>query len=91
MKQQKLYKYNKPSENAEKKAPLILCYANNEAHAMQLLRERFQHEDGTYEHIDKSLIQEYVMQKKEDKNKKKKYPKKVDNEKSSKDNSKKNK
>ena len=80
MKQQKLYKYNKPSENTNKKAPLILCYANNEAHAMQLLRERFKHEDGTYETIDKSLIQEYVMPKKDDKSKKKKFIKKANNE-----------
>lgn len=60
MKQQKMYKYNKPAVEEGKKAPFILCYANNEAHALQVLRERFRKEDGTYEFIDKSLIEEYV-------------------------------
>lgn len=84
MKQEKIFKYNKPSEIKNKKAPLILCYANNEAHAMQVLRERFQNEDGTYEHIDKSLIEEYVKPKKEVNKKNKKKNKKTN----SKDNSK---
>ena len=70
---QKMYKYNKPAEEG-KKAPTIICYANNEAHAMQVLRERLkkEKEDGTYEYetIDKSLIEEYIP-KKTDKKKKK--------------------
>lgn len=59
MKKQKLYRYNKPAAKG-KKAPLILCYANNEAHALQLLRERFTNDEGVAEKIDKSLIEEYV-------------------------------
>lgn len=75
MKEQKLYKYNKPS-NGKDKSPLILCYANNEAHALQVLRERFKNEDGTYERIDKSLIEEYKNSVK-DNNKSKSSKKKV--------------
>ena len=49
---QKMFKYNKPASEEGKKAPMIICYANNEAHAMQVLRERFkkEKEDGTYEY-----------------------------------------
>lgn len=78
MKKQKLYRYNKPAEEG-KKPQLILCYANNEAHAMQVLRERFTDADGNVERIDKTLITEYVEKPKQDKknsrNKKKGAPK----------------
>ena len=65
---EKLYRYNKPAAEGEK-APFILCYANNEMHAMQLLRERLNGEK-----IDKTLITEYVAKEtpKEDKKKKSK-------------------
>ena len=75
MVEQKTYQYKKPAKEG-KKAPLILCRANNEAHAMQLFRERFKHDDGTYEWIDKSLIEEYVPQPKKEKKTSKKSSKK---------------
>lgn len=71
MKEQKTYQYKKVVAEG-KKAPLILCYANNEAHALQVFRERFKHTDGTYEWIDKSLIVEYIPKEKNDKKSKKK-------------------
>lgn len=64
---QKLYRYNKPAAEGETKAPFILCYANNEMHAMQVLRDRLNGEK-----IDKTLIQEYVMKESKKENKKKK-------------------
>lgn len=68
MKKQKIYRYNKPVSKAEanaakekgKKVPPILCYANNEAHALQVFRERFKDEKGVSPRIDKTLIEEYV-------------------------------
>lgn len=73
-KEQKTYQYKKPVAEG-KKSPLILCQANNEAHAMQLFRERFKKEDGTYEWIDKSLIIEYIPKEKNEKKNKKKFSK----------------
>ena len=67
MSKEKLYRYNKPAKEGEKKAPFILCSANNEMHAMQLLRERFEGE-----RIDKSLIVEYVEKNSEENSKGKK-------------------
>ena len=72
MKTQKMYRYNKPSAEKGKKAPLILCQANNEAHAMMLFRERFKDEEGNYEFIDKALIEEYIEKPKPPVNKNKK-------------------
>lgn len=73
---QKMFKYNKPASEEGKKAPMIICYANNETHAMQVLRERFkkEKEDGTYEYetIDKSLIEEYIPKTNDKKKKNKK-------------------
>lgn len=64
---EKLYRYNKPAAEGETKAPFILCYANNEMHAMQLLRERFNGEK-----IDKTLIVEQVSKEPVKETKKKK-------------------
>ena len=58
-KKQKMYRYNKPAAKKDEKAPFILCYANNETHALQIFRERF---NGEF--IDKSLISEYIPTKK---------------------------
>ena len=63
---EKAYVYKKPAENG-KKAPLIVCYANNPAHAMQVFRNRL---DGEF--IDKNLIEEYVIEDKPKKAKAKK-------------------
>lgn len=64
VKVQKMFRYNKPAENGEK-APFIVVYANNPAHAMQVLRDRF---NG--ERINKDLIEEYVPKEKPKKEKK---------------------
>lgn len=63
MKKIQMYRYLVPTEEG-KKMPLILTYANNQAHAVQLFAERFEQK------IDKNLVVEYVEKTKEDKNKK---------------------
>lgn len=62
MKKQKLYRYLVPTKEGEK-MPLVLMYANNQAHAVQLFAERYNKK------IDKNLVVEYIEPPKKEKNK----------------------
>lgn len=53
MKQQKMFQYLVPTKEG-KKMPLILTYANNHAHAVQLFAERFE------KRIEKDKVVEYI-------------------------------
>jgi hypothetical protein len=54
MAKEKMFQYKKLAVKEGEKAPLLVCYANNEMHAMQLFAARLG------EKVDKSLIVEYV-------------------------------
>lgn len=68
---QKLYKYDEGDKQT-------YCYANNEGHAMQVLRDKLNKK------VDKTKIVEYAEAKDAKDNKKKKYPKKKKEETTSK-------
>lgn len=74
MKNQKMFQYITPTKDG-KKSPLILTYANNHMHAIQLFAERFDKK------IEKDRVVEYIPKeepKKETKKNNKKPSKKED-------------
>lgn len=64
MKKQKMFQYLAPTKEG-KKMPLILTYANNHAHAVQLFAERFE------KRIEKDKVVEYIPKEKPKKDDKK--------------------
>lgn len=60
---QKMFQYLAPTKDG-KKSPLILTYANNHMHAVQLFAERFE------KRIEKDRVVEYIPQEKDKKDKK---------------------
>ena len=74
MKNQKMFQYITPTKDG-KKSPLILTYANNHMHAIQLFAERFDkkiEKDRVVEYIPKEEPKKEEPKKKEDKKEEKK-------------------